>query len=126
MMLRYTAYSLNNSLPVAAKILDVTDPNNPTQVATVAMIPTINGTYFLNYEAPVGKEYLANMMVYIDDTYVTPDPNYTPGDAQIKGPETGACPTAQSVIGLVNNPANAFGVVNNPNNIAGFVNCDCD
>lgn len=127
MMLRYTAYDLSNILSVAAKILDVTDPSNPVDVAAVAMFASgLNGSYYLFYEAPPAKKYLVNMMAYTDGTFETPNPNYTPADAQLTGPDVGACPTAQAVIGLVNNPSNVFGVVNNPSNVAGFVNCDCD
>ena len=127
-MLRYTAWDLNNTLSVAAKILDVTNPSTPVAVGTIQMQSSgINGGYFLFYQAPFNKRYLVNMMPYNDPgTWDSPNTNYTPGDSELEGENGETCPTAQSVIGFVNNPAAVIGLVNNPNNVAGFVNCDCD
>lgn len=116
MLLRYTAYDLNNSLNVAAKIFDMTT-GTPELLATLAMPSVgVNGGYLLSYQPASGHLYYVNMMVYTDGTFETPNSNYTPGDAQMVGPSASACETA----------VNIFGLINNPINVVGFVNCDCD
>lgn len=79
MLLRYTAYDLNNSLNVAAKISDITTgtPGAPT---TTAMANWLNGTYYLVFNPTPGHKYVINMMVYTDNTFATPLTTYTPAD----------------------------------------------
>lgn len=119
MLLRYTAYDLNNSLSVAAKVYNYTS-GSPVFIETVAMPPVgVNGSYVLPYTAPTNETFFANMMVYTDDSFDTPDTNYTPGDAEISNTSGGGGSTGE-VCGTI------IGFINDPQNIVGFVNCECD
>lgn len=78
----WSAYDLNAALFVAMKVYNVTT-GTPVLVATVGMVHVLNGTYWGAFTPLASSSYVINLQPYTDDTYVTPNLNYSPGSESL-------------------------------------------
>lgn len=92
----YTAYDEATDLDIAMNVYDTTT-GTPSFVSQNAMEHVLLGSYVGFFTPTDQHSYLIEKCVYTDNTFATPDPNYSPGSETIfAGSQSVSVPTTQS------------------------------
>ncbi len=78
----YSAWDFSAVLNIVVKIYDNTT-GTPTLVSSLVLTHWFDGQYVANYTTDDAKKYLYRTIVYTDNTFTTPDTNYSPDSGKI-------------------------------------------